>query len=119
MSSTDWDVASVLTALYYIFKDSPARREDYLSISKNKKMPKKFCNYRWLENVPAGETAAEIWDDIILYVKKVEEGKFSKISSKSYQTLKEAVLDRYFMIKLHHFFVSGKINISFYGIISK
>lgn len=36
-SSVDWNISSVLTSLYWLFKDSPARREDFIDSSNLKK----------------------------------------------------------------------------------
>lgn len=70
--STGWNIRGILSSLYWLFQDSPARREDFVSISSDKKFPVKFCKHRWLENVPAVERAIQIWPDITEYVKNVE-----------------------------------------------
>jgi hypothetical protein len=33
-AASGWDISSVLRSLYYLFKDAPARREDYAKITK-------------------------------------------------------------------------------------
>lgn len=43
ISSMGWDITSVLSSLYWIFKDPPARRDDFINISSMKKFPVKFC----------------------------------------------------------------------------
>src|SRR5215813_6861151 len=113
ISSTGWDLSSFLVSLYWIFKDSPARREDFLDISSNKKLPVKFCSYRWLENVPACERAIDIWEDLLLYIKKVESGQFQKIASKSFSNVAEASKDKTFLIKLHFFLSLSKLLLPF------
>ena len=45
-----WQVSSFLSSLYYLFKDAPARREDFVTISGSSLMPLKFVSHRWLEN---------------------------------------------------------------------
>ncbi|KAG8175604.1 hypothetical protein JTE90_019416 [Oedothorax gibbosus] len=74
----DWNISSVLVSLFWLFKDSPARREDFLELSVLKKLPTKFCTYRWLENVPAAEKAVLIWEDVKSFVKSIERGILQK-----------------------------------------
>ncbi|KAG1714223.1 hypothetical protein GQR58_001688 [Nymphon striatum] len=52
MDATGWKVASFLSSLYYLFKDAPARKEDYVNVTSATLMPLKFVKHRWLENVP-------------------------------------------------------------------
>ncbi|XP_063229695.1 uncharacterized protein LOC134534921 [Bacillus rossius redtenbacheri] len=101
--STSWDIDSFLVSIYWLFKDSPARREDYLNLSVNKKLPSKFCKHRWLENVPAAERALEIWDDLKKYVGEVDKGHLTKIKCKSYLIVKEACQDVLMPAKLNIF----------------
>ncbi|GBN74585.1 hypothetical protein AVEN_10898-1 [Araneus ventricosus] len=75
-SSTGWNISEILTSLCWLSKDSPARREDFLTLSTLKKFPLKFCKARWLENVPAVERDIQIWPDVVSYVQKVEKGVF-------------------------------------------
>lgn len=49
---TGWDLSSFLSSLYYLFKDSPARREDFVKVTESDKMPLKFVSHRRLENGP-------------------------------------------------------------------
>lgn len=100
---TGWEISSILSALYYIFKDSPARREDFLASSELKKLPLKFCNHRWLENAPVSACAYEIWEDVIRYVKFVESGKLPKVTCKSFVTLTDATKDKLMPVKLLFF----------------
>jgi hypothetical protein len=38
-----WNVNQILTAAYYVFKDSPARRADYTNLTDSTCFPQKFC----------------------------------------------------------------------------
>ncbi|GBN08520.1 hypothetical protein AVEN_113923-1 [Araneus ventricosus] len=113
ISATGWDITSFLSSLYWIFKDCPARREDFLNVSSTKKFPVKFCSCRWLENVPAAERAIEIWNDILMFVKKIEMGKLPKITSKSFMVVLESTKDKTFLIKLHFFVSLSKVLLPF------
>ena len=65
-SASGWNVNSYLRAMYGLFKDSPARRADYISIAGSTVFPTKFCQVRWIENVDVSQRALEV----LPYVKK-------------------------------------------------
>ena len=48
--STDWKIDSFLRALWYLFHDSPARREDFTAVTGSAVFPLKFCATRWVED---------------------------------------------------------------------
>ena len=54
---TNWEVGQTLSSLYWLFKDSPARREDFVSITGSSVFPKQVCSRRWGENVSVVERA--------------------------------------------------------------
>ena len=47
-TSTQWGLKKVLKAAYYILHDSPARRDNYNSISGSTVYPLNFCATRWV-----------------------------------------------------------------------
>ena len=47
--ASGWDVEKFLSSLYWLFKDTPARREDYVATTDSSLFPQKFCSHRWLE----------------------------------------------------------------------
>lgn len=106
---TGWNISAILGALYFLFKDNPARREDFLASSKHKKFPLKFCNSRWLENAPVCQRAYDIWEDVKEYIKFVESGKCNKIKCKSYEILRDAVKDNLTPIKFLFFICVAEI----------
>lgn len=59
VKKSGWNVSSFLSSLYYLYKDSPARREDYRKVSSSTVLPLKFVSHRWLENVPVTERALQ------------------------------------------------------------
>lgn len=109
VETTDWNLTSILSSLYWLFKDSPARREDFLELSQTKKLPVKFCNHRWLENIPAAERAIMIWEDVLTYVRNVERGTLPKVSSKSFAVVAEATKDNSILVKLNFFLSFAKV----------
>ncbi|GBO04367.1 hypothetical protein AVEN_213927-1 [Araneus ventricosus] len=117
-SSTGWNISEILSSLCWLFKDSPARREDFLMLSTLKKFPLKFCKVRWLENVPAVERAIQIWPDVVSYVQNVEKGVFVTNKNKSYLNIKEATQDKFILVKFH-VFLSIVDNKAFLSVLSK
>jgi len=51
-SDTGWELDSLLRSMWYVFENSPARREDYMNISGTEKYPLRFCSTRWLKDIP-------------------------------------------------------------------
>ena len=68
--ASGWNVNSGLRAMYGLFKDSPARRADYIAITGSKKFPKKFCQVRWVENVDVAQRAVELLPQVQKYLKE-------------------------------------------------
>nr|XP_042897038.1 uncharacterized protein LOC122269187 [Parasteatoda tepidariorum] len=100
---TQWHLDDFLRSLHWLFKDAPARKEDFLEASQSKLMPLKFCGHRWLENGPAAQRALDILDDLKLCISSVEKGKFNKPSSKSYLLVIASCKDILLPVKLHFF----------------
>lgn len=63
-----WSVNSQLRALYNLFKDSPARRSHYTSVTSSTVFPLKFCQVRWAENSKVAERALSILPHVKKYV---------------------------------------------------
>jgi hypothetical protein len=51
---TGWSIGDYLASLSYLFKDSPARREDFVEVA-GLLIPLKFDHHGWLENTPIVE----------------------------------------------------------------
>ena len=83
-----------------LFKDTPARREDYISVTASNQFPLKFCPHRWVENVQVAERAIEIWPHIKAYVQKVTEKSIPNPGTTSYDTVASCTKDPLIMIKL-------------------
>ena len=101
--ASGWNVSGFLSSLYYLFKDSQARREDYSTTCGSTLMPLKFVNHRWLENIPVCDRSLTILPSVELYVKAVQEKKFTKPTCKSYEVVSVAVKDKLILAKLHFF----------------
>ena len=68
MKQTNWGIDLLLKSLHSLFKETPARREDYTEITESEVFPQLFCGHRWLEDKKVAERALEIWLNIAAYV---------------------------------------------------
>ena len=50
--ASTWSIEKLLSSLYWLFKGTPARREDYTSATERDLFPMMFCKHRGFENVP-------------------------------------------------------------------
>lgn len=101
-------VMKFLSAIYYVFKDIPSRRADYIHFAdcETPPFPLKFCQTRWVENVAAAERAITILPYLKSYVAGVSSlSQFTQPSSATYLTMKSALQDKLLKARLL-FFVS-------------
>lgn len=80
-SEAGWSVQRVLSATYWLFKDSPARRASYTEITKSKVFPLKFCHIRWVENVQVASRFKQISKEIRLFVEKCDNSRTKELAS--------------------------------------
>lgn len=99
-------IMSFLRSCYYVFKDLPSRRADYLRFSNNDnaKLPPKFCSTRWVENATVATRCLEILPYLHAYVSGISKEK-REPDSQSYKTMKQMLSDPLLPAKLS-FFVS-------------
>ena len=107
LSVVDWDIESFLYAAYTLFKNTPARREDYIEVAKTSTFPLKFVSHRWLENGIIGLVPA-----LKLYVNAVDQGKFKSPGTHSYNVVRLALKDKLLVVKLY-FLLSREISAGF------
>ena len=92
--ATNWEVREFLSALYIVFHDVPARREDLESVEKSSDpvdnvpslFPKKCCPHRWLENRTVANRALELLPFVKKYVKAVQTNQVKSPGTRLYQT---------------------------------
>ena len=80
----------VLRALHTLLHNTPARREDFCSLTKSSVFPLPFCGHRWIENLPVVDRAITIWPMMVKYVDAVTQKKLPNPRTSSYDTLAEA-----------------------------
>lgn len=96
--ATEWNLNSIFRASYQLFKDSPARQADFIAITGCSIFPLKFCEVRWLENIPTGERFAEIFSSLKKYI---ENSKFSHTAT--FEKIKKACKDKLLLAKIYFF----------------
>ncbi|GBO07377.1 hypothetical protein AVEN_70625-1 [Araneus ventricosus] len=65
------EVEKAASAVYWLFKDSPARREDFASLNPDVKFPHRFCKHIWVENENVLVRLLKILPDIKSYTKEI------------------------------------------------
>lgn len=88
--STSWDLNKFLYAIFNLFKDSPARRADFVRLTNTNVFPLKFCSIRWLESSVVAQRALDILPHLRVFVQELE-AKNSEPDTKTYATVKSAL----------------------------
>ena len=98
-----WELEHSFNCLYHLFKDSPARREDFTSLTGSSVFPRKFCQTRWIENVPVAERVLEMWANVQKYVEAVKAKKLPDPKNKSFIAVADCATDPLFLPRVHTF----------------
>ena len=108
-----WDIKSIFKAAYTILLDTPARREEFISVTGEERVPLFVCA-RWVEDTVVADRLIEIWESITKTVKYWERlPKSKQPSSKSFFKVQDAVNDKFILAKFHFFSFFGSIFKSF------
>ena len=103
---TGWGIDNLLSSPYYLFKDTSARRDDYVDVTGCKEFPLKFCKHRWVENGPVCSRILLLWPHLKLFVEACESKQKTKPTSNSYKTLRDAMSDKLLSVAKLSFFRS-------------
>ena len=87
----DWKTEGMLRALWYLFHHSPARRDDYTTVTGSTVFPLKFWATWWVEDDRVAERVLGIWSNVEKYILK--EPKRTQPTSASYSTIQKATKD--------------------------
>ncbi|KAK0143227.1 hypothetical protein N1851_018653 [Merluccius polli] len=98
--ATGWDIEHGLSCLYWLFHDSPARHEDFVTATGCSKTMLKFCKHRWVKNVCVAERGLELWPHVKHYVEMVGRGKLPNPKVKSFEEVKNRCADPLFTVKV-------------------
>ncbi|KAJ8671995.1 hypothetical protein QAD02_003254 [Eretmocerus hayati] len=71
-AEVDWNVNDFLRVIYYLFKDFPTRRADFIHFTCTTLFALNFCFIRWLENAKVMQRALSMVDPLKTYVEAVE-----------------------------------------------
>lgn len=107
----EWGVVEFLRALYYVFKDAPARRADFTKVTGSTTFPLKFCAVRWVENVAVATRALLMLPHVDKYVTEVKKVNNSlTTTSNSFKVVSTALRDKLLASKLTFFvFVASMV----------
>ena len=98
-----WNIHKILEAVWQIFHDSPARRDDYISVTGSTSFPHHFCAIIWVESKGVAERAKSLWEHVVKIVKF-----WKKQSECDSYNVKDAVDDSLTVAKLGFFiYVAG------------
>ena len=109
---TDWNIKAIAKSAFQILHHSPARRTNYISVSRSNILPLFFCATRWVEDKKVAEQLLEIWphiSEVVAFWLKLPKSKQPKCIS--FKSVKEAVEDELTTVKLS-FFQLFSINFS-------
>ena len=99
------NVKKVLTGVFQLLNSSPARRDDYQSITGSTTFALFFCATHWVENKRVAERLIEIRPNVVAVV-KFWSGfcKSKKPKCKSFENVKQAVKEDPFIVAKLKFF---------------
>ena len=96
--------------VFYLFEDSPARRQDYTEITGSSVFPLRFCCVRWIENCSVAERGIFIWNNIKKYVHTIESGPKKNIPKcASFKTVSLAVNEPLTCAQLQLFIITANV----------
>uniref|UniRef100_A0A1I8H1V1 Dimer_Tnp_hAT domain-containing protein n=1 Tax=Macrostomum lignano TaxID=282301 RepID=A0A1I8H1V1_9PLAT len=94
-AATSWELNRFLRSLYRLLKDCPARRAEYISLTKanDTQFPLKFCLVRWLENSPVASRAIAILPNLKMWLRKAAvKGEGSQLMGEIRDACKDPLL---------------------------
>ncbi|KAL2085046.1 hypothetical protein ACEWY4_020564 [Coilia grayii] len=98
-----WQLDKLLRAMHTLFHNVPARREDFITVTKSSVFPLSFCAHRWVENLPVVERALAVWPSLLLYLEAVKTKRLSNPGTASYDTVAAAMKDPLILAKLEFY----------------
>ena len=110
INSTGSKVDSLLRSMFYILRDSPARRDDFTTETGNTLFPLKVCGTGWLEDVPVAARALHIWTYISKYAMTTAACPKSKVPKiQSFNNVMQHIQDALTLANIHFFVCIAKI----------
>ncbi|GFS10193.1 hypothetical protein ElyMa_004802100 [Elysia marginata] len=107
-AASGWDLGHFFSSLSWLFKDTPAWREDFTELTGCTDSPLEHCPHRWIENVPVAERGLHIWEDVKAFVTNVRKEKKAP-KTKSHECVEQAMDDPVIKVKIECFISLAKI----------
>ncbi|KAM7293628.1 uncharacterized protein ISCGN_023236 [Ixodes scapularis] len=85
--ASKWGIDILLTSLSALFRDSPARREDFSTVTNQDTFPLHFVAHRWVENTLVIERALLLWNDVKKYVESARSKQVSLPKCASFENV--------------------------------
>ena len=86
---------------FTLLHDSPARRDDYISLTGSNTFPLSFCGTRWIEDAKVADQLINTWENVTSFCEKLPKSK--QPSCKSFASVQSAVDDKFIVAKLQFF----------------
>ena len=99
--ASGWDLDWFLSSLFWLFNDSPARREDFSNVTGCSTFPLEMCSHWWLENTIVCEWALLLLPKLKQYVAVIAAGTCAKPQNRSFEVIHESCMDNLLTAKLH------------------
>lgn len=104
-----WSIGYSLSSLRWLFKDSPARREDFTNVTAGCTIfSLNLCKHRWLENVSVAERALLLLPKLQMYIDAVKGKKIKEPTNKSFKELEGILCDNLFTARLNFFLLVAR-----------
>jgi hypothetical protein len=104
-----WSIEYSLSSLRWLFKDSPARRDDFTNVTAGcTTFSLNFCKHRWLENVSVAERALLLLPKLQMYVDAVKGKKIKEPTNKSFKELEGILCDNLFTARMNFFLLVAR-----------
>ncbi|KAI8728123.1 hypothetical protein BgiBS90_038070 [Biomphalaria glabrata] len=101
-TASSWDLGHFFDSLWWLFKDAPSRREDFMTITGTTDFPLKHCPHRWVENIAVAERAIKVWPQMKIYINHLLTNN-KALETKSFQHLRSCLADQLLFAKLECF----------------
>ena len=103
-------IKETLKGGFQLLHDSPARREDYESVSGSTKYPLYYCSARCIENKLVAECMTEVWPNLIKLINVwASLPKSKQPTCKGYGNVCDAMRDPFMILKLTFFSFSCEL----------
>ncbi|XP_047123731.1 uncharacterized protein LOC124806683 [Hydra vulgaris] len=93
IESTAWNIKEILKGCWQILHDSPARRQDYETVTGATKYPLFFCGTRWVESKSVADRCIEIWPNICKLIEFWE--KLPSLKQPKSKSLKSLLIEKF------------------------